>query len=85
MMSRAFLAALSDFFAGLAAASVSGAAANVSPSVAALRRMVRTSSSTERPFLAARRRSRFFSASSSCRTVRLAIEKSNEFNGYISI
>src|SRR5690242_16074291 len=40
--------------------------------------MVRTSSSTERPFRAARSRSFFLSASSSCRTVRLAIGKPNQ-------
>ena len=43
-------------------------------SSAASRRMTRTSSSMERPCRAARRRSRVFSFSSSCRTVRLAIE-----------
>ena len=51
----------------------SAADANASPSAAALRRMVRTSSSTERPFWAARSRSCFFSFSSSWRTVRLAM------------
>ncbi len=41
------------------------------------RRMTRTSSSIERPCRAARRRSSYFSLSSSCRTVRLAIGASS--------
>ena len=44
------------------------------------RRMVRTSSSTERPFRAARSRSRFFSVSSSWRTVREATRKTFQNN-----
>ena len=45
-------------------------------SSAAARKMVRTSSSTERPLRAARNRSSFFNRSSSCRTVREAMAKS---------
>src|ERR1051326_4789411 len=73
MMSSARMVELSGFGAG-ADDVVMGAFAKESPSAAALRKMVRTSSSTERPFLAARSRSFFFSVSSSWRTVRLAIE-----------
>ena len=69
----------------LAAASRGSAAANASPSDAAARRMVRISSSTERPCLAARSRSRFLSLSSSWRTVREAMAETRVERAYYSI
>jgi hypothetical protein len=62
--------------AGFGTSEAAGAA-NASASAAAPRRMVRTSSSTERPLFAARSRSCFFSFSSSPRMVMLAMEFSS--------
>src|SRR3974390_1129211 len=59
-----------DFAAGVKPSNASTPACS-----AASRRMVRTSSSTERPLRAARRRRSFLSRSSSCRTVSEAMRK----------